>query len=212
MTRVDSIPILLRPLFLLYGWGFGSFLFLFSLINHFTCTIRFEGEDLKAHPQYILCIWHDRLVPFFSVFVNMDNQIWMNHPAWYMKPIHVLLKLTGVKEICLGSSGNSGKEALTNVIRLLKQGYSTSIASDGPAGPNHVLKPGALLMSRDAGIPVIPLTFTCSHSFRLGGWDRKIVPLPFSEIVVKAGKAIYVTDENLKTSSDIVTAQLNENQ
>lgn len=210
MTRVDSVPFLLRPFFLLYGWSFGVFLYLFSLFGHYTCRIRFEGTDLKAHPHYILCIWHDGLVAFFTVFVKMDDQIWMNHPAWYMKPIHVLLKLTGLKHLCLGSSGNSGKEALGNVISYLKQGYSTSVAADGPAGPNHVLKPGALLMSRDTGVPVIPLRFVCSRSFRLGGWDRKVVPLPFSEIIVKAGPPMIVTEENFDESLRIATEWLNE--
>lgn len=184
-------------------------LYLFSLLNHYTCRIRYEGEDLRSHPHYILCIWHDTLVPFFSVFVNMDDQIWMNHPAWYMKPIHVLLKLTGVKQICLGSSGNSGKVALTNVINLLKQGYSTTVAIDGPAGPNHILKPGVLLMSLDTGVPVIPLRFECSRSFRLGGWDKKIVPLPFSTIIVKVGTPIYVREENFEKSKQAVTERLN---
>jgi len=61
----------------------------------------------------------------FAVFNKVNNQAWLNHPAWYMKPIHVLLHLTGVEHICLGSSGNNGMAALENVIGYLKQGYST---------------------------------------------------------------------------------------
>ncbi|MDB5283411.1 MAG: hypothetical protein JWO06_2486 [Bacteroidota bacterium] len=133
----------------------------------------------------------------------------MNHPAWYMKPVHVLLKLTGVSKLCLGSSGNSGKEALADVITYLKQGYSTTIACDGPAGPNHVLKPGVLLMSRDAGIPVIALRFTCSSFFRLGKWDKKFVPMPFSQIVVEASPPVFVTNDNFDDSDKLITDWLN---
>jgi lysophospholipid acyltransferase (LPLAT)-like uncharacterized protein len=134
----------------------------------------------------------------------------MNHPAWYMKPIHVLLKLTGVKHICLGSTGNSGKEALVNVISYLRQRYNTSVACDGPAGPAYDLKPGALVMSRDTGVPVIPLRFECSSFFRLGGWDRKILPLPFSEIVVRVGPAVFVTQENFDDSHKTICDWLNK--
>jgi lysophospholipid acyltransferase (LPLAT)-like uncharacterized protein len=128
-----------------------------------------------------------------------------------MKPVHVLLKLSGVEHICLGSSGNSGKEALTHVIRYLQQGYSTLVACDGPAGPNHELKSGVLLMGRDARIPIIPLRFVCSRTFRLGRWDRKFVPLPFSEIIVEAGEPVYVTDDNMEASAKKITGWLNFN-
>ena len=209
MTRVDNVPLLYRPFFYLYGWVFGVALFLFTLLIHYSCRIRYVGTDLKSQPNYILCIWHESLAPFFSVYTDMSDQIWMNHPAWYMKPIHVLLKLTGVKHICLGSTGNSGKEALANVISYLRKGYNTSVACDGPAGPAYDLKPGTLLMSIDTGVPVIPLRFECSRFFRLGGWDRKILPLPFSEIVVYAGAPVIVTQENFDNSHKEICDWLN---
>ena len=135
----------------------------------------------------------------------MENQIWMNHPAWYMKPVHVLLKLTGIKHICLGSSGNSGKQALAEVISFLKQGYSTTVACDGPAGPDHILKPGVLQMSADTGAPIIPVRFRCSRSFRLGSWDKKVIPMPFTKIIVQTGKPVFVTNENFEQSREALT-------
>ncbi len=133
----------------------------------------------------------------------------MNHPAWYMKPVHVLLRLTGVKHICLGSSGNSGKAALEKVIDYLRDGYSTVVAADGPAGPPQELKPGVLFMSRDAHLPVIPLRFSCNRSTRLGGWDRKFVPALFSEITVHVGEPVQVNVANMEKSKTTITKQLN---
>ncbi len=133
----------------------------------------------------------------------------MNHPAWYMKPVHLLLYLTGVEHICLGSSGNSGKAALEKVIGFLKQGYSTTVACDGPAGPPQELKPGALFMSRDAQVSVVPLHFSCSKTWRLGGWDRKYVPCLFSEITVDVGEDVQVNIENLEASAIAIEKHLN---
>lgn len=209
MVRVDTVPLLVRPLFLLYGWSLGILLRLMAVVIHYNCTIKFEGTDLRAHPNYILCIWHESLIPFFSVFLNMENQAWMNHPAWYMKPVHVALRMAGVKHLCLGSTGNSGKEALAGVISFLKQGYSTTIASDGPAGPAYDLKPGVLFMSRDSGVPVIPVRFEMSHYFRLSKWDRKFAPIPFSTIRVQAGPPVFVTAENMEQSATAIKAWLN---
>lgn len=209
MTRVDNVPLTWRPLFYLYGRVFGLLLYIFSWTLHLTCRIRWQGTPLRQHPHCILAIWHESLVPFFGVFINMSDQIWMNHPAWYMKPIHILLRLTGVKHICLGSSGNSGREALSNVITFLREGYNTSLAVDGPAGPYRELKPGCLLMSRDTGVPVIALRIECSRYWRLGGWDRKMVPYPFSTITVSTSEALVVTDENMQDYQDQITAWLN---
>src|SRR3954464_10880999 len=142
MLRVDNIPWHLKPFFLAYGYSIGMLMFLWARLIKATCTIKFAGAALPKDAAVVYCIWHHDLLPYFAVFSKGNKQVWMNHPAWYMKPVHVLLHLTGVEHICLGSSGNSGKEALANVTSYLKQGYSTTIASDGPAGPPQELKPG----------------------------------------------------------------------
>jgi lysophospholipid acyltransferase (LPLAT)-like uncharacterized protein len=198
MKRVDNIPFYLQPLFLLFGYSLGVLLFLYTKLVYRTHSIKFTGAAIPQNQPVVYCIWHQDLVLYFSVFNNVKKQVWMNHPAWYMKPIHVLLYLTGVEKICLGSSGNSGKQALENVIGFLKQGYSTTVACDGPAGPPLMMKPGVLLMSRDAQIPVVPLRFSSAKSYRLGGWDKKVMPFLFSPITVYIGEPVQVTEQNFK--------------
>ena len=209
MLRVDNIPRYLKPFFLLFGYILGLLFYLNSRMIYATCKIKFTGVPMPKNTAVVYCIWHKDLVLYFGVFNKVNKQVWMNHPAWYMKPVHVLLHLTGVEHICLGSSGNSGKAALENVIGYLKQGYSTTIASDGPAGPPQELKPGVVLMSRDANIPVLPLRFSCSKAYRLGGWDKKIIPVPFSEIIVTVGEPIQVNETNLYASSLAIAKHLN---
>ena len=209
MLRVDTIPWHLKPFFLLFGYSIGLYFYCYTSLIRLTCRIRFTGAPVPKDTPVIYCIWHHDLVPYFGVFSKVSKQVWMNHPAWYMKPVHVMLKFTGVEHICLGSSGNSGKAALDNVVSFLKEGYTTTIASDGPAGPPQILKPGVLWMSRDAGVPVVPLRFVCRGAFRIGGWDRKFMPWIFSEIEVIAGESIQVTDENIESASESITRHLN---
>lgn len=209
MYRVDTIPWYLKPFFLLFGYLLGFLVYVYTKLLYATCHVKFTGVPLIQHPTVVYCIWHESLVLYFVVFNKVEKQVWMNHPAWYMKPIHVLLHLTGVEHICLGSSGNSGKAALEKVIGFLKQGYATTIASDGPAGPAHELKPGVLFMSRDAKVPVIPLRFACSRSWRLSGWDKKVMPGLFSEITVNAGEPVWVTANSLRKSEMAITKHLN---
>lgn len=208
MLRVDNVPWYLQPFFLIYGYSIGWWFYLFSKLKMFTCKIKFAGAPMPKGIPVVYCIWHEDLLSYFTVFNKVEKQIWMNHPAWYMKPVHVLLRLSGVEHICLGSSGNSGKEALAKVIGYLQQGYSTTIASDGPAGPAYELKPGVLFMSRDANVPVVPLRFECGRYSRLGNWDRKVVPAFFSTITVVVGEKTLVTDSNFENSAAAIKKHL----
>lgn len=209
MKRVDNIPIHLQPLFLFYGYVFGLLMYLFVKFIKLTCRLQFTGYTVPPGAPVVYCIWHRDLVNYFAVYNRVQKQAWMNHPAWYMKPVHVLLGLTGVQHICLGSSGNSGKQALENVLVFLKRGYSTTVACDGPAGPPRQLKPGVLLMSRHAQLPVVTLRFSCSRYIKLGGWDQKIVPCPFSKITIHVGEPVQVTADNMELAADVVVGGLN---
>jgi lysophospholipid acyltransferase (LPLAT)-like uncharacterized protein len=208
MLRVDTVPFYLKPFFWIYGYGAGLLMYFYVYLIYITTRINYIGTPLPKTPA-IFCIWHQDLIPYFAVFNHVERQVWMNHPAWYMKPVHVMMYLTGISHICLGSTGNGGKDALDRVVEYIKQGYSTTIASDGPAGPAHVLKPGVLWMSRDAGVPVVPLRFICTPSSRAMGWDSKVIPGLFTTITLEVGKPIYVNESNIDESAIVLTDYLN---
>ena len=90
---------------------------------------------------------------------------------------------------------------MLNVVAHLKQGYNTMINPDGPAGPPYVLTPGVLQMSKFSGIPIVPIRFELTRFFRLGAWDRKKVPLPFSTIRVVYGKPVLVNEKNADSAA-----------
>jgi len=72
-------------------------------------------------------------------------------------------------------------------------GYSLVVTPDGPWGPYRVAKPGALIVARQSGLPILPLAVRARPAFRLARrWDRQLVPLPFSRISVVAGDTISV--------------------
>ena len=95
-------------------------------------------------------------------------------------------------------------------------GYSLVITPDGPWGPYRVAKPGALVVARQSGLPILPLAVLARPAFRIARrWDRQLVPLPFSRISVVAGKSISVGPRErvramlagLQRSLDEVTAR-----
>jgi len=133
----------------------------------------------------------------------------MQHPSWYMKAIHVVLRLIGVDKIILGSTGHSGREAADQLVEYLRRGYSTVIMPDGPAGPPCVLKKGILHMSMQSGVPIVAMQFSASKFFELKTWDRKKWPYPFSTIKMKIGIPIQITRDNLDEAPRRITAALN---
>jgi len=94
-------------------------------------------------------------------------------------------------------------------------GFSLVVTPDGPWGPYRVAKPGALIVARQAGLPILPMAVRARPAFRLPGrWDRQLVPLPFSRLSLVVGEAIAVASRaplrpltaSLQAALDSVTA------
>ena len=208
---VNNIPLLVQPFYLLLSWLLALLVYLFFVLSRFLCRIQYKGKDhLDPSRNYIYCMWHDNLIPYFIVNTRYKSpHVWMNHPAWFMKPIHILLKLMGTQKIVLGSSGHSGRAALEEVVDYLKQESNTLMTPDGPAGPVKELKHGVLDMSMASGIAVVPLKVRTSRAFILNAtWDNKRIPLPFSTITIEYGNPVIVTKENYEIARMQIHKQL----
>lgn len=212
--RTDDIPFFLKPLYLVISYVIAVLMFVFFIFPlRLTLRVEFKGKDnLKKNP-FIGCIWHQDLGPVFASFEKFGvNQIWMNYPVWYMKPIHYLLDFIGVKELVLGASGHQGREAAGKLCNLLKEKKaSTIVAVDGPVGPAKVLKKGALYMALETGFPIIPLTFDLNPCFVIRpSWDSKRVTLPFGKVKIICHEPLYITKENLEDMSKKLEESLNK--
>lgn len=198
--RVDDVPVFWKPLFYLYGCIVGALLYIYFVMLYLTCRKVIIGREyLSQRTNYIFCCWHT-IAPYMAIFIHHRNHIWMNHAGWYMKHIHVMLWLAGVRKLALGSSGEEGKKAVTMIVQHLQQGWSTVIMPDGPYGPRHVLKKGVLHMSLQSGVPILPMRFQVSHAFVLSTWDHKMFPYPFSKITAQFDKPIHVSAENFEVA------------
>lgn len=115
-----------------------------------------------------------------------------------MKPVHVCLRLMGIKKIYYGSSGHSGKAAAIELTEALKNGSDTFITPDGPAGPRNTFQKGALHLSINSGIPILPVRLEYANARNLSGWDQKRIPRLFSKFDVYLGKPIIVNEFNFE--------------
>jgi lysophospholipid acyltransferase (LPLAT)-like uncharacterized protein len=217
--QVDEVPIIIRPQFYFYGYCLGLLLFILLVILRLTTKVKISGrEKLRKNSNHIFCLWHSFVplglisgTPLIPVVLDRAPQAWIQHPVWYMKPIHVLLRLMGVKKIILGSTGHSGREAAKQLLDHLRQGCSTVLNPDGPHGPAFVLKKGILHLSLQSEVPVVAVRFSSSSFRELNTWDRKKLSYPFSTIEMEIGNPIHVTKENFEYAHILIGRELAAN-
>lgn len=209
--RVDNLPWLWRPVWLIYSWLVGVGWWVFLRLLHSTCRVRIEGREHPSQEQSVIySLWHRFWPVWFVAFIRSHRRhAWMQHPAAYMKPVHISLQLMGIR-ILLGSGGEEGREAAAMLAGLLRQGWSTVISPDGPGGPPQVLKKGILHIAADSGVPVVPVRLEAKPAIRLRSWDRKVVPLPFARVRVVFGQPLRVRKENLAEAAAALSEAMSE--
>lgn len=106
-------------------------------------------------------------------------------------PSMLVQKIGG--HVIRGSSSHTGARALRDFYEtIVKQEISPAITPDGPRGPVHEFKPGAVLLSQLTGKPIILVTVAASRTWRFRTWDHFELPLPFSRVVIAYGEPLRV--------------------
>ncbi len=85
-----------------------------------------------------------------------------------------------------------GKVAIEQFLAYLKNGHSIGITIDGPKGPRHVCKPGAVVIAQKSGAPILPTAGLAASYWEFNSWDRFMLPKPFTTITVIYGEPIFV--------------------
>lgn len=106
-------------------------------------------------------------------------------------------------QTCRGSSNRKGSVSGTlKMISKLKNGENIAIMVDGPRGPLHEVKSGAVVLAREANVPIIPVHwYSPEFTFvRFPSWDKMSTPLGPCHLLNIYGDPIYTegkTDEEV---------------
>ena len=197
--KLDEIPPWFLPFFWIYSFVFAIALYCFWVLIRLTSRIDFS-EDLKnsfSKKPIIYCFRHGDFGFYFPAF-SFVGDVCISHPYWYMKPIHIALRWTRIKKIILGSTGAGGQEAADRLVEGLRAGHSTFYTPEGPHGPLGKPKKGILHIAEKSCAPIYFIEMDGTRYFRLRGWDRKKIPLPFGIIRARVKEKIFVTDKNFE--------------
>jgi hypothetical protein len=107
-------------------------------------------------------------------------------------PAMLVQKIGG--HVIRGSSTHTGARALRDYYEtIVKQQISPAITPDGPRGPLHEFKPGAIMLSQITGKPILPVAVAASSKYTFKTWDAFELPLPFSRVAIVYGDPIKVS-------------------
>jgi lysophospholipid acyltransferase (LPLAT)-like uncharacterized protein len=91
-----------------------------------------------------------------------------------------------------GSSKRGGSEALRTLLVEAESVGDIGMTVDGPRGPLHVFKVGAVYLASKSGLPIVLIVSSYRRYWRLKTWDRFQVPWPFTWGVVRTAAPITV--------------------
>jgi len=99
-------------------------------------------------------------------------------------------------KIVRGSASRGGAKGLIGLKKLMKDGYHSTFAVDGPRGPINEAKPGAVFLAKKVGAPLLPLISSAKPARIFSrAWDRYMLPYPFSRAVVIYGSPIFLDSD-----------------
>jgi lysophospholipid acyltransferase (LPLAT)-like uncharacterized protein len=179
------------------GWA----LRIFGTILLSTCRVYIFGKEIEKKyfeenpdQSLIYASWHRGVI--YSVFY------YRNQPFVGMASTSDdgEIAAQGAKrfgwKVVRGSSTRRGSQALREMISLTKKGYRAGIVVDAPKGPAHVSKPGVIILAKMSGLPLLSGIWSADRYWRVGSWDRTIIPKPFSRIVALYSDALIRVPEN----------------
>lgn len=139
---------------------------------------------------FIFLLWHEALLPLLWRHRRQQIAIMVSEAreGRYLSDYAVRIGYDRV----MGSSTRGGVRALLGAIRALGNGCTIAITPDGPRGPRRDVKPGVVRAAQCAGAMILPLHAVASSAWRLGSWDRMMVPKPFARIELGYGEPFRV--------------------
>jgi len=182
-----------------------------------TIRIRREGREnylrfREAGKPVILVFWHGQILsllyghrPEGAVALVSDHD-----DGEYVARLLRRLGFFTVR----GSSTRGATKGLRALIRAAREGRDLALSPDGPRGPAHVLKPGALLAARLTGLPIVPVAAGASAFWKLRSWDGFMIPRPFSRVELCYAPPHWIdadaTEEDLQEHARQIERTLNE--
>lgn len=189
------------------GWFVQIILLFVFITSKITIIGEKELERIKKEKQRVIFVfWHSDYTLLLLSF-RIKKALVLVHSSFrgdFMARLASAFKYRTVRI-------SRQRRSIIPFIRAIREGYSGFIAVDGPLGPLHETKAGAIHIARKSGAKIIPLSVEARRGILLNRWDNHCLPLPFNNITISIGKPIVVRHgDSLELKREEVTNSLLE--
>ncbi len=138
-----------------------------------------SGERLVA------LFWHGNYLPLFTLLAGRSALVATSR-SFRGAVIAAIARRFGYRTVQIGGRPHHAGDWLR--AELAQPGGFAAVAADGPLGPRHVIKTGAIAITARAGAKAVPVAAEASARLRLSRrWDHMELPLPFARVVLRIG-------------------------
>ncbi len=154
-----------------------------------TVGAEHEAAARRVCGRIIYALWHGRLLTLAFAYRGRGVRTLVSRHRDGEILAHALESLG--YEVRRGSSRRRGTAAFLGLLEEARRG-DVAITPDGPRGPAGALAPGVLHLAQRSGLPILPVSCTASSSWRIGTWDRILLPRPFARVTIQVGRPVLV--------------------
>ena len=194
---------------------FYSFLLKFILnLIFITCKWKIAGIDnfhiaIKKNRPILLCLWHQDLVCVSRYFKNTTLNLYGISSTHFDSEILSKILLSWKIKLIRGSSTRGWSSVIKQMMVLFKDSSSIiALTNDGPQGPPKIAKEGSVSVAEKYNAQIISISANSTKNWRLGSWDKTLLPKPFSTVYIKFS-SIY--PKNQKINAESITTFINSN-
>ena len=155
-------------------------------------VVRGEIEQaMRARrPNVIYAFWHGHLLYLMYRYRGSGVYILVSQSR-DGELLSRILQHFGMPTI-RGSSSRGSRRSLLELVRRARAGASAALAPDGPRGPRHRAQSGIITLAQLTEIPIIPVAVGARWKIEFQSWDRFLLPLPYSRVVVAYDEPVVV--------------------
>jgi len=171
-------------------------------------SVSFEEGAQKTLDErpLVASSWHSCIIPATYIYRGMGIRVMssFSYDGEYMGRIIRRFGFVAVK----GSSSRNPVRALLGLRRALDDGWTVAFTLDGPRGPRRKVKPGPVGLARSSGRALTTFHIAVDKAWVLNSWDRMMIPMPFSRVLVRMGRLIPVPTDASEADLERYTAEL----
>ena len=163
--------------------------------QHRTWQLEVRGRDgldrlLENGDRFILCFWHGKYVPILPAMRGIDGCVFTSAT----RNGDIIARIVSDFGLsCTQIPDRGGVKSLRLMEAALSEVQAAGIAVDGPLGPYHLVKYGAVRLASRLGFLLVPVSVDARTKYVLKKrWDLLEIPYPFTRVCLVIGEPMAV--------------------